>query len=97
MELEVRLTAFVDPGDAAAVVSLEGGGEQRIVLRSGRWRGTVPERALRVRLVDDDELELAPGGGAPDAAPEGPVVAIEQLFDHGVDVPPDGRLVVQLG
>lgn len=97
MELEVRLTAFVDPGDVAAAIALEGGGEERVVLRSGRWRGSLPARALHLRLVDDDDLELAPGGGAPDAAPEGPLVAIEELFDHGVAVPADGRLVVQLG
>ncbi|MBI4951274.1 MAG: hypothetical protein HY908_04520 [Myxococcales bacterium] len=98
--VHLELTAPFALGDYCAEVALEDGTSARVVLRKGVYDGALPARARTMRLV----LADAPDGEAPLALedpscatePAGPPVWLDALFDAGVPVPADGRLVVQV-
>lgn len=98
--VHIEITAPFQLGDVVADVAYEGG-TARVVLRSGVADVELPGPAKTVKLSLDeapDGSELAPERSDLPAkqAPRGIVVQADELFDHGVAVPADGELVVQL-
>jgi len=59
--LDITITAPFAVGDLVARVDLPGGASERIILRSGRFRGPVAGTPLRVTLT----TEPAPAGETP--------------------------------
>lgn len=98
--VHIEITAPFQLGDVVAEVTYDGG-KTLVVLREGVADVTLPAPAKLVKLTQEDApdgSELAPERSDLPAkqAPRGAVVPVDELFDHGVPVPADGSLVVQL-
>lgn len=96
---EFEVTAPFAVGDLVADVDLEDGSTARIVLREGRFSGSLDSRPIRARLTEAQppagEASLVSASDA-DGTPAGTPVEVHELFEHGVKVPADGRLGVCL-
>lgn len=94
--LNIRITAPFLLGDLPAVVETSSGAVP-ILLRAGAYQGDVAG-ALRLKLLETgdaaDALQLEDGDRA--GTPAGPAVSVEELFEHGIEIPADGRVEVQI-
>jgi hypothetical protein len=97
--ISIRLTAPFDIGDVVARVRFDDGSEEAVVLRGGTIERRFEKCPLRFVLSDEPapqgEEELSKGGGS-ESEPEGTLVTVHELFDHGVAVPVDGRVVLKV-
>lgn len=98
---EIKLTSLLPIGDLVANLTIEGGGQQRIVLRNGQYTGTLSGRVVHLQLTaqpvppgesqlnnpDDESAAMEPLAGA--------VSSIEELFENGIAVS-GGRVELQL-
>lgn len=97
--MRVRITAPFSVGDVVASIHRDGADPVVVVLRDGEFSGEVTA-ARRIQLTIDPappgEAPLRVPGAETPAAPEGPVVDVETLFDEGYAIPENGRLTCQL-
>jgi len=97
--LSVLVTAPFTLEDLMARVECEGGSVCGLVLRRGRFQGELPQRPLRLVLSLDPpptSERTVPGDSASVSCRHGAPVAVPQLFEHGVAIPADGVLEVQV-
>jgi hypothetical protein len=100
MKLDIRIAAPVPLGVVRARLELASGRSQTVVLDHGRYQGEVDGRPVRLQLLEtaaaEDQLAPEPPRAVESSAPDGDLVDVQQLFDQGLPVPPDGRLHLQL-
>jgi hypothetical protein len=98
--LDVSITAPFHLGDVVARVDMAGGESARVVLRSGRFQGDLPGKPVRIALTTDPapegEAPLRPPSPDEPGDPRGAITSVEELFEHGADVPDDGELTLQI-
>jgi hypothetical protein len=98
--LDISITAPFDIGDVMAQVVLEQSAPIKVVLRGGRFNAPQLSRPLRMSLILDpapaNVEPLRTSSPATPGVPAGKTVGIDQLFGSGLEIPPDGRLQVQV-
>src|SRR5262245_56896867 len=98
--IDINISAPVKVGDLVARLVFENGTDQRVVLRDGKFSGSVPSRVTHVHLVTDPPPEeqgpLQLGSTDDQGRPDGQLVDLDIMFEQGYPVPPDGRLQMQL-
>jgi hypothetical protein len=96
--LDVTLTAPFPIDDVVVRVTLESGVEIPQVACGGRLVASFEARPVRIRLSDEPIPDDVGSRRPPDSPelPSGEVADVTVLFEHGWDVPEDGRVALQV-
>lgn len=98
--VDINISAPFAIGDLVARLHLEAGNSRDVVLRQGRFMGTVPLRPHRITLTTShpppDEAPLTMSDMNKSGEANGEPVNVHSLFGKGYHIGDDGRVALQL-